>query len=92
MVEIQLDTYTADSISAHRKIRQVGFFSSDSCFNFVTLVICSTLLSERHHSAISWATLSLSSVCHINVFGILFLICHSLIQAFRHILNELLSG
>lgn len=26
MVEIQLDMYTADSISAHRKIRQDGFF------------------------------------------------------------------
>lgn len=38
MVEIQLDTYTADSISAHRKIRQDVFSSSDSCFNFVTFL------------------------------------------------------
>lgn len=30
MVEIQLDTYTADSISAHRKIRQEAFCSSNS--------------------------------------------------------------
>lgn len=34
MVEIQLDTYTADSISAHRKIRQEAFCPSltDSLF------------------------------------------------------------
>lgn len=32
MVEIQLETYTADSISAHRKIRQDSLCSSDSLF------------------------------------------------------------
>lgn len=70
MVEIQLDTYTADSISAHRKIRQEAFCPSDWFLIFVMQFMHSSYrsapLSERD-SYSSWGNAHCFSLVFINL-------------------------